>query len=446
MTEAGKTQILQPDWLILPATDTTRDTGIQRAEAGLAVAISGSTIAAIDTPQALHERFPGGAIQQLSGCILSPGLVNAHGHAAMSLLRGYADDLPLETWLQDHIWPAEAEFVSEDFVADGVALAIAEMLMSGTTCFGDMYFFPDVTARIAEQMGMRAMLNFPILEIPSAWAQSTAEYFDKGLALADEYRDSALVHTAFGPHAPYTVSDESFARVAMLAEEIDCSIHVHLHETAKEIAESRSQYGCTPVERLERLGVLSPRTQAVHMTQVDDQTLALLQRSGTHVIHCPTSNLKLASGCAPLKRLVEAGINVGLGTDSAASNNTLSLFETLRCAALLAKQESSDAAALDAGKALYLATMGGARAMGLQQQLGSIEVGKQADLVAIDTRCPALQPVHDATSSLVYSDVAGAVQQVWIQGQIRVNNRELVGQDMNAILIKASQWRDKLSR
>ncbi len=446
MTQAGNTQILHADWLVQPDSDPESGASIQRAETGLAVAISGSDIAAIDRVEALQSRFPDAVTQRLEGHILCPGLVNAHGHAAMSLLRGFADDLPLESWLQDHIWPAEAEFVSEDFVADGVALAIADMLLSGTTCFGDMYFFPDVTARVAEQMGMRAMLNFPILEIPSAWAQSTAEYFDKGLALADEYRDSALVHTAFGPHAPYTVSDESFSRVAMLAEEIDAGIHVHLHETAREVADSQAQHGCTPLERLDRLGVLSPRTQAVHMTQVDDQALALLARSGAHVIHCPTSNLKLASGCSPLTRLLAAGVNVGLGTDSAASNNTLSLFETLRCAALLAKQDSGDAAAVQAGQALHLATLGGAQAMGLQRQLGSIEVGKQADLIAIDTRCPALQPVYDATATLVYSDVASAVQQVWVQGQQRVADRQLIDQDMNAILIKASQWRDKLTR
>ena len=446
MTQAGDTQILHPDWLVQPVIDPAGQASTQCAMAGQAVAFAQGRITAVDSPAALRERYPDAALQRLEGHILAPGLINAHGHAAMSLLRGYADDQPLQTWLQAHIWPAEAEFVDENFVADGVALAIADMLLSGTTCFADMYFFPDVTARIAEQMGMRSMLNFPVLEMPSAWAQSTGEYFDKGLALADEYRDSELISTAFGPHAPYTVSDESFARIAMLAEEIDCGIHVHLHETATEVADSIAQHGCSPLQRLDRLGVLSPRTQAVHMTQVDDNDLALLQRSGTHVIHCPTSNLKLASGGAPLMRLLEAGINVGLGTDSAASNNTLSLFDTLRCAALLAKHCTGDAAALAAGQALYLATLGGAHALGLQQHIGSIEVGKQADLIAIDTRCPALQPVHDATSSLVYSDVASAVQKVWISGQLRVDNRQLVDQDLNAIMLKASHWRDKLAR
>ncbi len=371
---------------------------------------------------------------------LLPGLVNAHGHAAMSLLRGYADDFALMTWLQDYIWPAEARWVGSEFVRDGSALAIAEMLRAGTTCFSDMYFFPDATAAVAEQMGMRAQLTFPVLDFPTPWATNADEYIHKGLAVHDEYRHNPLVSIGFGPHAPYTVGDAPLARIAMLAAEVDAPIQIHAHETAHEVAESLAQHGERPLARLDRLGLLGPRTQCVHMTQVDDSDIALLAHHAAHVVHCPSSNLKLASGFCPVQRLREAGINVALGTDGAASNNGLDLWGELRTAALLGKAVANDAAALPAFAALEMATLNGARALGLDERIGSLEAGKAADLCAVDLQAIESLPLYQPVSQLVYTHSAPRVTHVWVAGRLRVENRQLLAADSDALLARARHW------
>lgn len=409
-----------------------------------AIAIEDDRIIGLAPRQQLLDEYPAASHTHLQNHILAPGLINAHGHTAMSLLRGLADDYPLMEWLEQHIWPAEENCVSYEFVNDGAIHGIAEMLLAGTTTFTDMYFFPDATAAAAEKLGMRAQINFPILEMPSAWGQNAEEYFEKGLAVSDEYRHSPLINTAFGPHAPYTVSDESFSRIAMLAEEIDCNIHVHLHETAQEVSASIEQHGMQPIERLNQLGVLSSRTQTVHMTQLDDTAIQLLLDSGASVVHCPTSNLKLASGYCPAAKLLDLGVRVGLGTDGAASNNTLSLFDTLRCAALMAKQQTGRADQLNAAQAFRMATLGGAEVLGIDDQTGSITVGKQADIIAIDTRSPAMQPVYSPLSQLVYTEAASAVSHVWIAGKAKVANRQLVDMDLETIIAKAQWWRNKI--
>lgn len=409
-----------------------------------AIAIEDDRIIGLAPQQQLLDQYPAASHTHLQDHILAPGLINAHGHTAMSLLRGLADDYPLMEWLEQHIWPAEDNCVSYEFVNDGAIHGIAEMLLAGTTTFTDMYFFPDATAAAAEKLGMRAQINFPILEMPSAWGQNAEEYFEKGLAVSDEYRHSPLINTAFGPHAPYTVSDESFSRIAMLAEEIDCNIHVHLHETAQEVSASIEQHGMQPIERLNQLGVLSSRTQTVHMTQLDDTAIQVLLDSGASVVHCPTSNLKLASGYCPTAKLLDLGVRVGLGTDGAASNNTLSLFDTLRCAALMAKQQTGSADQLNAVQAFRMATLGGAEVLGIDDQTGSITVGKQADIIAIDTRSPAMQPVYSPLSQLVYTEAASAVSHVWIAGKTKVANRQLVDIDLDALIAKAQWWRNKI--
>lgn len=409
-----------------------------------AIAIEDDRIIGLAPQQQLLDQYPAASHTHLQDHILAPGLINAHGHTAMSLLRGLADDYPLMEWLEQHIWPAEDNCVSYEFVNDGAIHGIAEMLLAGTTTFTDMYFFPDATAAAAEKLGMRAQINFPILEMPSAWGQNAEEYFEKGLAVSDEYRHSPLINTAFGPHAPYTVSDESFSRIAMLAEEIDCNIHVHLHETAQEVSASIEQHGMQPIERLNQLGVLSSRTQTVHMTQLDDTAIQVLLDSGASVVHCPTSNLKLASGYCPTAKLLDLGVRVGLGTDGAASNNTLSLFDTLRCAALMAKQQTGSADQLNAVQAFRMATLGGAEVLGIDDQTGSIKVGKQADIIAIDTRSPAMQPVYSPLSQLVYTEAASAVSHVWIAGKTKVANRQLVDIDLDALIAKAQWWRNKI--
>jgi len=357
--------------------------------------------------------------------LLIPGLVNAHGHAAMTLLRGLADDLPLMTWLEQHIWPAERRHVNADFVATGTRLAIAEMLRGGTTCFADMYFYPAIAAQTAIDCGIRAQIAFPLLDHPIPGVPDCASGLQQGLQLHDELRHQSLVSLAFGPHAPYTVSDDNLLRIRTLADEVDLPIHMHVHESADEIAGSLQQYGERPLQRLQRLGLLGPRLQAVHMTQVDDSDLALLSRHDVQVVHCPQSNLKLASGFCPVQRLLQAGVNVALGTDGAASNNDLDLLDELRTAALLAKAVSGEPTALQAHKALHMATLAGACALGLEQQIGSLEPGKQADLTLIDLGDPLLQPVYDPLSHLLYSSNSRQVSDVWVAGRRRLSNGQL---------------------
>lgn len=380
--------------------------------------------------------------QHLADHILMPGLVNAHGHAAMSLLRGFSDDLALQQWLETSIWPAEAKFVSDDFVRDGSLLAIAEMLLSGTTCFSDMYFFPEAVAAAAKQVGIRTQLAFPIFDFASAWGNGPDDYISKGLGLFDTYKNSNLVHIAFGPHAPYTVGDEALRRVAVLSNELDAPVHIHLHETEQEVSDSIRQYGQRPLARLMDLGLLTARTQCVHMCALNDDDIALLRQTDASVIHCPQSNQKLASGICPSSRLLAQGVRVGLGTDSAASNNSLNLFTELKAAALQAKNATGDAASLNAGSAFNMATLGGAQALGLDNLCGSINVGKQADLVAINCNTPAMTPLYKPLSQLVYSEPH--VSHVWVGGKQLVQHGELTSLSLTQTLNAAQTWARKI--
>ncbi len=373
-----------------------------------------------------------------------PGLVNAHTHVAMSLFRGLADDLPLMDWLQNHIWPAEAKWVSPDFVRDGTELAIAEMLKSGISCFNDMYFFPDVTARSAMDSGMRACVGLIMIDFPSAWAQNNDEYFHKGLKLHDELRNNDLISTAFAPHAPYTVSDAPLEKIRMYADELDIPIHMHVHETAHEVESSLKQYGKRPLARLADLGLLTPRLLAVHMTQLQADEIALLAKAGVNVMHCPTSNLKIASGFCPVHALVQAGVNVAIGTDGAASNNNLDMLEEAHIAALLAKGVSHEATAVPARLALRMATLNGAKALGLDTQIGSLVAGKAADITAIDLSDISNQPVFDPISQIIYSVSRDHVTDVWVNGKRLVASRRLTTLDESALREKTLKWRGKI--
>lgn len=372
--------------------------------------------------------------------VLIPGLVNAHTHAAMSLFRGLADDLPLMTWLNEHIWPAEARWVNQAFVRCGTSLAVAEMLRGGTTCFADMYFYPEVTARVAMECGIRAQVAFPIIDNPIPGAKDSAEAISKGLRLHDEVKHNALVQVAFGPHAPYTVGDEVLNRVRTLADELDIPIQMHVHETAFEVEEAVRSSGLRPLQRLDQLNLVTPRLQAVHMTQVNDQDLTMLAELGVSVVHCPESNLKLGSGFCPVQRLLDAGVNVALGTDGAASNNDLDMLGEMRSAALLAKGLTGQPTAVNAHTALHMATLGGARALCLGDEIGSIEPGKSADLVAVDLSGVAQQPVYNPLSQLLYSTCAAQVSHVWVAGAARVRDGQLVGIDLQSILAEAREW------
>lgn len=380
-----------------------------------------------------------------SGHTLIPGLINSHTHAAMSLMRGLADDLPLMTWLTEHIWPAEGKWVGPEFVRDGTRLAMAEMLRGGTTCFNDMYFFPDEVARVVEHTGMRAVMGLIVIDFPTAWAQDADEYITKGIALHDELKHSPLVTTAFAPHGPYTVSDEPLQKVVMYAEELDIPIHMHVHETAHEVAESEEKHGMRPLARLEGLGLVSPRLLAVHMTQLSDVEIAAHAAANAHIAHCPESNLKLASGFCPVQRLLEAGVNVTLGTDGAASNNDLDMFAEMRTAALLGKGVAADPSALPAEKALSMATINGARALGLEEVCGSLSVGKAADIVAVKMDDLETQPLYHAISQLVYATGRDKVSDVWVAGRHLLKDRRLTTLDESAILESVQRWQAKLS-
>ncbi|MBN4079488.1 TRZ/ATZ family hydrolase, partial [Beggiatoa alba] len=344
-----------------------------------AIAVHEGRIVELLPSNEANDKYSAEAVHQLTDHALIPGLVNAHTHAAMSLFRGLADDLPLMDWLQHHIWPAESRWINAEFVADGSRLAIAEMLRGGTTCFNDMYFFPDETARVADHAGIRAVVGLIVIDIPTVWAANADEYLHKGIEVHDQFRHHPLITTAFAPHAPYTVSDEPLQRIVTFAEELDIPIHMHLHETAHEVQEAEANSGQRPLARLEQLELVSPRFMAVHMTQLADEEIEHFAISGAHVVHCPESNMKLASGFCPLQQLLDAGVNVALGTDGAASNNDLDMFSEMRSAALLGKVVARNASAISAAQALHIATLGGAKALGLDAQIGSLEIGKAAD-------------------------------------------------------------------
>ncbi len=377
--------------------------------------------------------------------VLMPGLINAHTHASMTLLRGLADDLPLMTWLQDHIWPAEARWVNPDFVRDGTLLAIAEMLRGGVTCFNDMYFFPEAAAAAAREAGIRACLGLIAVDFPTAYAHCLDEYLDKGLALHEALKPEPLLHTAFAPHAPYTVSAPALERIGRLAVDLNIPVHIHVHETAAEVAQFTAENGCRPLQRLEQLGLLSPHLLAVHMTQLESAEIERLAQAGAHVAHCPESNLKLASGFCPVARLDAAGVNVALGTDGAASNNDLDLFGEMRLAALLGKSIAGDAAALPAARVLRMATLNGARALDLATETGSLEPGKSADVIAVDLGAPETEPVYHPLSTLVYAAGRHQVSDVWVAGRRLLADRQLTTLDIAEIVQRARRWRDQIA-
>lgn len=394
----------------------------------------------------LMSRYQPAEHIELEHGALIPGLINAHGHTAMSLLRGFADDYALQPWLEEHIWPAEGQWVNEDFVRDGTRLAIAEMIRSGCTTFSDMYFFPEVAAEVARDTGMRAQIAFPIMDFPTAWGSGPDDYFEKGMRLHDDYRSHERIHIAFGPHAPYTVSDEPLSKIATYAEELQMPVQIHVHETQHEVDDALKTHGKRPMQRLADLGLLSPLTQCVHMTQIEQSDIALLQESGAHVIHCPKSNLKLASGICPSAGLIKAGINVALGTDGAASNNALSMFSEMNQAALLAKVNSGDATALPAAEALEMATLGGARALGIEAECGSLEIGKAADICAVSLKDPEYQPVYNPLSQIVYAGDALRAQHLWVAGKQLLNDGELTSLQLNSIIAQAQSWKEKIHR
>lgn len=395
--------------------------------------------------EAAKQKYQGSVIENLDTHALLPGFINSHTHAAMTLMRGIADDLPLMEWLQNHIWPLEQKWMSEAFVRDGTNLAIAEMILGGTTCFNDMYFFPNITAQQAVHYGIRACVGLIIIDFPTIWAASSDEYLTKGLELHDSMRHEPIITTAFAPHAPYTVSDAPLQKIRMLADELNIPVHMHVHETAQEIEQAQALNGQRPLERLQQLDLVNPSLIAVHMTQLTADDISRYAKTGAHIVHCPESNLKLASGFCPVSDCLNAGINVALGTDGAASNNDLDMLGEMRTAALLGKAVSQNASAIPAMAALQMATINGAKAIGLEQEIGSLTVGKAADVIAIDLNHLETQPLYCPISQIVYAANRQQVTDVWVAGKRLLKNRQLTTINVTDLREKIAAWQQRLT-
>ena len=409
-----------------------------------AIAIDKGVIQAVLSVSEISRQFSPVEHIVLPQHVLIPGLINLHTHAAMALLRGLADGLPLMEWLNDHIWPAEIKHVNEDFVLDGTSLACVEMLRGGTTCFNDMYFFPEESAKAALASGMRAAIGMLTTNFPTAYANDSEDYLAKGLAMRDEYRHHPLLSFCFAPHAPYTVSDKTLTSILTYAEQLDLPVHMRLHETEAEIKHGLENFGMRPIARLQRLGLLSPGLIGVNMIHLTEEEIELTGNQGCNVAHCPSSNLKLANGYSPVSALLRQGVNVGLGTDGAASNNRLDMFGEMRLTALLAKGQSNRADELPAYQALQMATLNGAKALGLGDRIGSLVKGKMADITAVDFSAPELSPCYDPVSHLVYSAGREHVSHVWVDGKILVKEGRLTTLNEQEILAKALFWENRI--
>ena len=430
--------LIEPGWIIpIEPAGTVLENHALAVDKGRIVALLPADEARVRYTPHEHLRLPGE--------VLLPGLVNTHTHAAMSLLRGYADDLPLMCWLTERIWPAETKHVSPDFIHDGTLLAAWEMLRSGITCFNDMYFFPDAAARAAKEAGIRAVLGVTVIEFPTTYATDAGDYIAKGLAVRDAWRDDPLTTFTLAPHAPYTVSDRTFEQIGTLAAQLDVPIHVHIHETQDEIGDSIKQHGVRPIERLRRLGLLAPNLIAVHAVHLTPQEIEQLSSNGCFIAHCPTSNLKLASGIAPIAHLLTQGVRVALGTDGAASNNRLDIFREMRQAALLAKAGSGDASVLPAHQALRMATLEGAAALGLESVTGSLVPSKWADLCTVRLDDWLIQPTYDPASHLVHVAGREQVTNVWVAGRARIRNGQPMGSTAAELIGLANSWHNRLS-
>ncbi len=429
--------ILNCRWLlpVAPVNEAIEHAGL---------AIDNGRIVAVGPVDAMLERFAPNRIVDLGHHAVLPGLVNAHGHAAMTLLRGAAEDKPLQAWLTDDIWPLETAHVSADFVQTGTELALAEMISSGTTCFSDMYFFPEVVARCAKQVGMRAQIAFPVIKFPNAWCQDTDEGFHKGLALHDDFRNEPLVTVAFGPHSAYTVTDADLERTLMYSEELGLLVQIHLHENQAEVAEAHERLGHSWIAHLHERGMLNPSLQAVHMTQVTEAEIELIAEHNVQVVQCPHSNLKLACGICPTEDFQAAGVNVALGTDGAASNNTLDVFAEARLAALLAKHTTDDASAGSSQQLLYRATLGGAKALGMDAETGSLEAGKSADIIAVDLDHAPFVAMYDPIPAIIHGAAGPSVSHVWVAGRCLYDDKTFTTLAVDDLKSRVRNWQSRI--
>ena len=409
-----------------------------------AVVVRDDRIAAVLPRTEAAEAYPDFPAIDLSDQILIPGLVNAHTHAAMTLFRGFADDLALSDWLQQRIWPAEARLVTPEFVADGTRLACLEMLRGGITMFADMYFYPDEAITAAVAAGIRMNVGLVYLTVPTNYAKDQDDYLRKGLQVWQQWHDHPQVRFALAPHATYSTTPESMQAIPALCSEYDLGVHTHLHETAQEVSDEQRDFGMTGVARLQQAGALGDRFFGAHGVHLNAEDIAVLAETGSSVVHCPSSNLKLGSGVAPIAELLAAGVNVGLGTDGAASNNRLDLWQEMRTAALLAKGITGDPTVVPAHQALRMATLAGAQALGRADDLGSLTPGKQADVVAVSAHSLAGAPIYDPASAVVYALGREHVSNVWVAGRQVVAEGVCTTINEHDALTSARQWLPKV--
>lgn len=430
--------ILHAGWLFSAEPD-------EEVIEGAALAVNGGRIAAVGTRSDVDANWHSDRLVDLPEHLLLPGLVNAHTHSAMTLMRGIGNDLPLHQWLEELIFPLEATWVSSEYVADGTRLAIAEMIRAGITCFSDQYYFPETIATTARSMGIRAQVAVPIIEQPNNWSKSSEEGLRRATELHDQWRDDEFVCIAHGPHAPYTVDIPTFEKIVAISEEIQSQVHMHLHETKQEVIEFRLKHSASPIRKLDQIGLLTPRLQAVHMTALDELDLEIIARNNVGVVHCPQSNALLASGPSPLARLNEAGVRVALGTDGAVSNNSLDLLQEMRAANLLCNATTGKIGHLSPADFVRLGTLQGASVLGREQELGSLAIGKWADMIAIDTMRLGAQPVYDVLANTLLTNSVSSVTHVWVAGNPLLKEGAFTFCDEQEIIDRAKQWRDKVT-
>jgi len=436
-------QVIHPDWLIPIQCDKLSDNKPWLEDH--VVVIDQHRICDLLDADSARRKYADAKWLRLAGHALLPGFINTHCHAAMNLLRGLSDDLPLKQWLEEAIWPVESKFVDDDFVYQGTEFAIAEMLRSGTTCFQDMYFMPDKAAEAVQNTGIRASIGLVVIDFATAWAKNAQEHLSKGLAVYDKYKHLPRLRFNLAPHAPYTVSTDTLEKILTYSHELNLNVQMHIHETAFEVETYFKQQGKRPLSALYEMGMLGPHLNAIHMTQLNEGEMEWLAETGTHVVHCPQSNMKLASGVCLIGLLDKHGVNIAIGTDGAASNNDLDMLGEMQSAALLAKVDSLDPTSMNAIKTLRSATLGGARALGLQDQIGSLEIGKQADMIAIDLHQIETMPVYNPVSQIVYSAGRRQVAHVWVAGDRLLENGKLTTMDEEKLCHQAAQWATKIS-
>lgn len=409
-----------------------------------ALAIHAGKILAILPSEEAKQKYQADKEDNYSDHIVMPGLINCHTHIAMNVFRGLADDLPLMEWLQEHIWPAESKWVSEELVADASQLAMAEMIKGGTTCFNDMYFFLGATAKAAEIAGMRAHIGMTVITVPTAWAKTVDDYFAKGIEFYQQYKNHPLIVPTMAPHSTYSLDDDVLKRAKEVADQYKIKTNIHLNEDPADIAHSMQKYNKRSLQRAYEIGMVSSDLIAIHMTQITDADIEILLKTKPSIVHCPESNMKLVGGFCPVEKLTELGINVALGTDGAASNNDLDMFSEMRTAALLGKVVANDPRAVSAEKAMKMATINGAKALGIDHITGSLTAGKSADFIAINIEQIETQPLYNPVSQVVYATPRSQVTDVWVADKQLLKNRHLQTLDEKELLNKAHIWRKRI--